>query len=154
LKRLAFGAALAALLLNLATEHWLMAMPSGVVLVPGLADFYQAWNRGVSFSLLTQDNETGRYLLIAVLAAISLGVSVMAWRARHWMPALAYGLILGGALGNLIDRAIYGAVFDFLSLHLGTLPLFVCNLSDIFISAGACLLLLELAMSRQDGART
>lgn len=143
MKRLAFGAALAALALNLIVEHWLMAAPSGAVILPGLADFHHAWNRGVSFSLLTQDNDTGRYLLMALLAAISAGVAALAWRATHALSALGYGLILGGALGNLLDRAIYGAVFDFLFLHLGAMPLFVCNFADIAISAGVVALLLE-----------
>jgi signal peptidase II len=148
LKRLAFGAALAALVLNLVLEHWLMAAPSGVGVVPGLADFHHAWNRGVSFSLLTQDSDTGRYLLMALLAAISVGVAVMAWRATHALSALGYGLILGGALGNLVDRAVYGAVFDFLYLHLGGMPLFVCNFADIAISAGVVALLAESLLVR------
>ena len=144
MKRLAFGVAAAALLLNLILEHWLMAAPSGAVLVPGLAEFHHAWNRGVSFGLLTQDSETGRWLLMALLAAISTFVSVMAWRTTHRLPALGYGLILGGALGNLLDRALYeGAVFDFLYLHIGATPLFVCNFSDIAISAGVVALLAE-----------
>jgi len=149
LKRLAFGAALAALLLNMALERWLMALPSGAVLIPGLADFHHAWNRGVSFSLLTQDSNTGRYLLMALLAVVSLGVAVMAWRATSRLAALGYGVILGGALGNLADRLLYqGAVFDFLYLHLGTMPLFVCNFADIAISAGVVLLVADGFVTR------
>lgn len=125
-----------------------MAAASGVVIVPGLADFHQAWNRGVSFSLLTQDSNTGRYLLMALLAVISIGVAVMAWRATDRLSALGYGLILGGALGNLVDRAVYGAVFDFLYLHLGAMPLFVCNFADIAISAGVVALVLESVLSK------
>ena len=146
MKRLALGAALVALLLNILAEHWLMTMRSGIVLMPGLADVHQVWNRGVSFSLLSQDSATGRYLLIAFLVAISLGVAVMAWRTKHWIHALAFGLILGGAVGNLFDRAFYGAVFDFLFLHLGALPLFICNLADVFISAGTLLLVLDFLL--------
>jgi signal peptidase II len=149
LRRLAFGTALAALILNLVLEHWLMAAPSGAVLVPGLADFHHAWNRGVSFGLLTQDSNTGRWLLMLLLAVISAFVSVMAWRTTHKLPALGYGLILGGALGNLLDRAVYdGAVFDFLYLHVGAMPLFVCNFSDIAISAGVLVLLAESVFAK------
>lgn len=144
MKRLAFAVALAALAFNLVLEHWLMAAPSGAVIVPGLADFHHAWNRGVSFSLLTQDSDTGRYLLMALLAVISAGVAFLAWRSTNRLSALGYGLILGGALGNLFDRALYeGAVFDFLYLHLGAIPLFVCNFADIAISAGVLVLVLE-----------
>ena len=116
----------------------------GRTLIAGFADFHPAWNNGVSFSLLAQTSDTGRYLLIAVLTVISIAVAVMAWRATNALAAAGFGLVLGGALGNLMDRLQYGgAVFDFLALHLGSLPLFVCNLADIWISAGVVLLLLD-----------
>ena len=149
MRRLAFGTALVALLLNVALEQWLMAAPSSAMIIPGLADFHPAWNRGVSFGLFAQDSETGRYVLMAVLALISAGMAVMAWRATDLLSALGYGLILGGALGNLLDRALYaGAVFDFLYLHLGAMGLFICNFADIAISLGAALLLLEWAIPK------
>ena len=118
------------------------------VIIPGLADFQPAWNHGVSFSLFTQNSETGRYILIAVLAVISAAVAVMAWKAAHRLSAIAYGLVLAGALGNLVDRVRFGAVFDFLFLHLGRTPLFVCNLPDIAISAGVLLLFAEALLER------
>lgn len=116
----------------------------GRVLIPGLADFQPAWNRGVSFSLFVQGSATGWHLLVALLAVISAIVAVLMWRATSMLAAMGFALILGGALGNLRDRVLYdGAVFDFLALHLGRVPLFVCNLPDIFISTGAVLLLLD-----------
>lgn len=143
MRRLAFAIALAGVLLNLLLEYWLMDATARMAIIPGVADFYPAWNRGVSFSLFTQDSETGRYMLMAVLGAISAGVAWMAWGATDGLSALGYGLILGGALGNLYDRAVHGAVFDFLYLHLGAMPLFICNFADILISAGVLVLLLE-----------
>jgi signal peptidase II len=148
LKKLAYGTALAVFLVNLLLEYWLMDVPQRAVLVPGFLDFQPAWNRGVSFSLFTQDSETGRTMLMAVLALISAGVAAMAWRASDGLSALGYGLLLGGALGNLFDRAVYGAVFDFLYLHLGAMALFICNFADIAISLGVALLLLEWAIPR------
>jgi len=123
----------------------------GRVLIAGFADFHPAWNNGVSFSLLAQTSDTGRYLLIAVLAVISIAVAAMAWRATNALAAAGFGLVLGGALGNLMDRLQYGgAVFDFLSLHLSSLPLFVCNLADIWISAGVVLLLLDSLLKKPE----
>jgi signal peptidase II len=122
-------------------------------LVPGFADFDPAWNHGVSFSFFTQNTETGRYLLMAVLSVIVIGVLVLAWQAQTRLAALGFGLILGGALGNLLDRALYGGgVFDFLALHLGATPLFVCNLSDIAISAGAVLLVADTLLTKPRSA--
>ena len=63
---------------------------------------------------------------------------------------MGYGLIVGGAMGNLVGRAIHGAVFDYLFLHLGRMPLFVCNFPDIAISAGVLLLIAESLLTRQE----
>jgi len=124
-------------------------------LIPGLADFRPAWNRGVSFSLFTQSSETGRTLLMAALAVISAGVAFAAWRATSRLQAAAYGLILAGALGNLVDRVRFeGAVFDFLYLHLGRTPLFVCNLPDIAISLGVVLLFADGIFSKPIAERS
>ena len=62
---------------------------------------------------------------------------------------MGYGLIVGGALGNLVDRALHGAVFDYLFLHLGRIPLFVCNFPDIAISSGVILLIAESLLIKQ-----
>ena len=139
----AFGIAALAFAVNAVAERALMKITTGFTIIPGLADFRHAWNRGVSFSLFTQSDATGRLLLMGVLAVIIVAVGVMTWRAATTLSAIGFGLILGGALGNLADRWAYGAVFDFLSLHLGSVFLFVCNGADIAISAGVLLLLLD-----------
>jgi signal peptidase II len=118
----------------------------GRVLIPGLADFAPTFNRGVSFGLLAQNSPAGCRSLIALLVVIILVVAIMAWRASTWFAASGFGLILGGALANLLDRLLNGAacaVFDFLALHLGKIPLFVCNFPDIAISTGVILLLAD-----------
>ena len=126
-----------------------------LVLIPGVADFAPTFNRGVSFGLLAQNSPAGCHMLIALLVAITLGVAIMAWRATTLIASAAYGLILGGALGNLFDRLFNGpacAVFDFLALHLGKIPLFVCNFPDIAISAGVVLLLAETLFAKRTAA--
>ena len=147
---LAFCLAAITLAMNFIFQRVLMNIGAeGRPLIAGFADFRPAWNNGVSFSLFTQSSDTGRYLLIAVLTAISIAVAAMAWRATNVLVAAGFGLVLGGALGNLMDRLQYrGAVFDFLALHLGSLPLFVCNLADIWISAGVVLLFLDSLLKK------
>ena len=123
------------------------------VLIPGLADFSPIFNKGVSFGLFAPDSATGRHLLMMFLSVLSAAVAVFMWRATHRLAAMGFALVLAGALGNLSDRLQFnGAVFDFLALHLGRLPLFVCNLADIFISAGAALLLLDSLFPQGRGA--
>jgi signal peptidase II len=138
------------LLLDLLVEQMLVAVKDGVALIPGLLDFSRTWNRGVSFGLLWQNGDTGRYILIVVLAVVAVGVGILAWRATNSLAAMGYGLIVGGAMGNLVGRAIHGAVFDYLFLHLGRMPLFVCNFPDIAISAGVLLLIAESFLTRQE----
>jgi signal peptidase II len=119
---------------------------TGRVLIPGLADFAPTFNRGVSFGFLAQNSPAGCRALIALLVVIILAVAIMAWRAPTLFASAGFGLILGGALANLLDRLLNGAacaVFDFLALHLGKIPLFVCNFPDIAISAGVVLLLAD-----------
>lgn len=138
-----------ALFVGLLAENLLTAVKGRAVLIPGLLDYAQVWNRGVSFSLLWQNGDTGRYVLIAGLAMVAVGVGILAWRATNGLAAAGYGLIVGGALGNLVGRAMHGAVFDYLFLHLGRMPLFVCNLSDIAISMGVILLVAESLLIKQ-----
>ncbi len=143
-RALAFGVAAVAFGLNVTGERALMKVGAGFTIIPGLADFTPGFNHGVSFSLCTQSTNSGRLLLMGVLAVVSAFVAVMAWRATTSLTAAAFGLILGGALGNLADRWAYGGgVFDFLWLHLGRTSLFICNGADIAITAGVVLLLLD-----------
>jgi len=141
---LAFGIAISAAIANLFVVRFIWRSGvTGKVLIPGLPDFSPTLNRGVSFGLLTPDGPAGRNLLIALLVTISLFVAIMAWRASTRLSAIGFGLILGGALGNLFDRIFNGAVFDFLALHLGRVPLFICNIPDVVITAGVVLLFAE-----------
>jgi signal peptidase II len=110
--------------------------------MPGV-DLVMAWNRGVSYSLLTSDGATGRVLLIAATLAASVALSIWLWRSRTASTCLALGLLIGGALGNLVDRICYGAVVDFVFLHAGSFRWYVFNGADCAITAGVVLLLLE-----------
>ncbi len=122
----------------------------GGPLLPFL-DLALRYNRGVSFSLLSQDGALGA----AVLTSFSLGVAVVLaiwlWRTPSKLTAAGLGLIIGGALGNAADRAAYGAVVDFLDLHAFGRHFFVFNVADAAISAGVALLVVESIFA--DGRR-
>jgi len=150
----AFAIAIAAAVANFLLVQFLWASGvAGRVLIPGLADFSPTHNRGISFGLLTPDSATGYRWLIALLVLIILLVGGMAWRASTLWASVGFGLILGGALGNLFDRLLNGgSVFDFLALHLGKVPLFVCNFPDMLITAGMIVLLAE-SLAAKKGAR-
>lgn len=132
-----YGLAAGTFLLDQAVEGVLDAVPrQDRILVPGLADLHIAWNRGISFSFFSQSSEADRWLLSAFMAVLIAGLLTALWRTSRPLLGSGLALIAGGALGNLCDRLFHGAVFDFLFLHLGRLPLFVCNTADIAITLG------------------
>jgi len=107
--------------------------------IPPYLVFRMAWNRGVNFGLLTSNAEAMRWILIAVALAISVWVWVWVRRegARKWAQ-IAAGLLIGGALGNVVDRVAYGAVADFLNMSCcGIENPYAFNVADITIFLGA-----------------
>jgi signal peptidase II len=104
-------------------------------------------NRGISFSLFAGDSAAGRAILLAVTLAATL---LLAWwlvRSRSTLPAIGLGLIIGGALGNAVDRLAHGAVVDYLDLHAFGRHFFVFNLADAAINVGVALLIVDLLIT-------
>ncbi|MBK1634293.1 signal peptidase II [Rhodovulum adriaticum] len=106
---------------------------------PPYLNLRMAWNRGINFGLLPAEGDAGRWILIGVALAISAGVLVWMLRESHGIWArLSAGLLIGGALGNAVDRVIYGAVADFLNMSCcGIDNPYAFNVADIAIFAGA-----------------
>lgn len=112
-----------------------------IVLLP---IFNLTWveNHGVSMGFLTADSDTMRWGLVALTAAIGIGVAVWLWRETSRGDVAALGLVLGGALGNILDRVRFGYVVDFLDLHFGDFrPFLVFNVADAAITVGVVILL-------------
>jgi len=106
-------------------------------------------NYGVSMGMLTADSDTGRWLLVAMTAAISVGVLVWMWREDNRQDVFALGMVLGGALGNILDRVRFGHVVDFADLHFGEFrPFLVFNVADAAITIGVILLLIRAFLMR------
>ena len=94
------------------------------------------WNFGISYGLLQQDSDIGRWILLAVTGAALIFLGVWLWRAHSLISALSIGLVIGGAIGNGIDRIAYGAVFDFAHFHIHSFSWYIFNLADVWIVAG------------------
>ncbi|GGF52547.1 lipoprotein signal peptidase [Paracoccus acridae] len=107
--------------------------------LPPWLNLRMAWNQGVNFGLMASDTDVMRWVLIAVALAIVVWVWIWIWRADAGKLArIAAGLLIGGALGNVIDRLLYGAVADFLNMSLpGWQNPYSFNVADIAIFAGA-----------------
>ena len=114
----------------------------GVIHIISFFDLRYAENRGVSMSFLTADNDGERWALVALTAVITAGVAVWMWREKLRGDVLALSLVLGGALGNIVDRVRYGYVVDYADLHIGAFrPFYIFNLADACISIGVLILL-------------
>lgn len=101
-------------------------------------------NYGVSFGMLTATGDVQRWALVTVTAIIALGVFVWIRRETQRGDIFALALVLGGAVGNIIDRARLGFVVDFLDLHIGGFrPFLVFNIADAAISIGVAILLIR-----------
>ena len=119
-------------------------------------------NRGISLGLGQATSDTGRWLLVALTAAIALGVAWFIRREQQSADRMALALVLGGALGNIVDRVRLGFVVDFLDLHIRGIPSYMCpsydngvcrpflifNVADAAISIGVVILLLRAIFVR------
>jgi signal peptidase II len=118
-----------------------------------LLPFFQLnWvpNHGVSMGYLTANGETQRWLLVGLTAAISIFVLAWLWRETRRDDTIALGLVLGGALGNILDRVRLGYVVDYADLHFGVYrPFLVFNLGDAAITIGVLLLLVRALLMRE-----
>lgn len=128
----------------------LLLQRHGVITVLPFFDLRWVENRGVSMGFLTASSELGRWLLVALTAVISLVVVVWLWRERRREDAVALGLVLGGAIGNIVDRVRYGFVVDYADLHIGEWrPFLVFNVADAAITIGVLLLLVRALLTRE-----
>ncbi|MGE4527777.1 MAG: signal peptidase II [Rhodospirillaceae bacterium] len=123
----------------------LMQPPRAIEILP-VFNLVLAMNRGVSFSLFTSHADSAPYLLSGLAVAVCAGL--LWWLRRGDAPATAVGLVVGGALGNVIDRLRFGAVVDFLDVHWQTWHWPAFNVADSAISLGAVLLVFDALFSR------
>jgi signal peptidase II len=113
--------------------------------------FTYTQNIGISLGLLNATNPIGRWMLVALTGAIAVGVAIWIGREKNRVDQIALGMVLGGALGNILDRVRHGYVTDFLDLHFGDFrPFLVFNVGDAAISIGVVILLLRAFLTRKE----
>jgi len=118
------------------------AGPPRITLAPFL-DLVLVWNRGISYGLFKQDSDAGRWALVAFSLIAVLALAYWLAQIHTRLSAIGVGLVIGGALGNAIDRIRFGAVADFFSFHIGSFQWYVFNLADVAIVAGVAGLLYD-----------
>jgi signal peptidase II len=144
-------AALVVLVLDQASKLWLLFVfdlgRRGAVQVTPFFDLWLAWNVGISFGWFQSESWIAQAILTGVKAAAVIALAIwMAW-SRTMLATIALGMIIGGAIGNAIDRFAYGAVVDFALFHIEiagkTWNWYVFNLADVAIVAGVAALLYD-----------
>lgn len=149
---------------------WIVTGPLGVNYIGAeyyilpIFQFTYTQNNGISLGLLNATTQIGRWMLVAVTSAIAVGVAVWLTREKNRIDQVALGMVLGGALGNILDRARHGYVVDFADLNFRGAPHYVClnyengvcrpflifNVGDAAISIAVAILLLRAFLSRKD----
>ena len=160
LSRLGIAVILATLAIDQISKHWAeasLALGEAIDLLPMLM-LYRIHNPGIAFSFLAG---LGGLPLIAITVVV-MAVVLVFWRTAEdggrW-ATVGYALIIGGALGNLVDRVLHGHVIDFLLLHIGDRTLLVFNLADAALTIGPAILIVVYLLSGrkapadEDGAR-
>ena len=144
-------AAIATLVLDQASKLWLLYVfdiaHRGAVRVTPFFDLVLAWNVGISFGWFQGDSPAEQIALMVVKAVAVIVLAIWMVRSRTLLATLALGLIIGGAVGNAIDRFVYGAVVDFALFHIElggkTYNWYVFNLADVAIVVGVIALLYD-----------
>ena len=151
LTRFGLVVALVTAAIDQALKLWLLFVidlgQRGIVTLTPFLDLVLTWNTGISYGLFRQEGPLGQWALLALkLIAVAL-LWIWLSRATTRLTALSLGLIVGGAVGNAIDRFAYGAVADFVLFHVSTASFsfdwYVFNLADVAIVAGVIGLLYE-----------
>ena len=150
MRKASFGFAVAALVFFLEQiTKWIVLGPLdlrnvGLIELMPFFDLRYTENHGISLGLFQATSDAMRWVLVALTSAIALGVGW--WITREDKPGdqIALGMVLGGALGNILDRVRHGYVVDFADLHFGEFrPFFIFNVADAAISIGVVILLLR-----------
>ena len=150
--RLGLIVALASILFDQASKWWILVEvmdPPKVIPVTSLLNFVLTWNRGVSFGLFNNEGNFGAWFF-SILAIIIVGI-LLIWlrKAETKVQSISLGFIIGGAIGNVIDRVNHLAVLDFIDFHLGGSHWPAFNAADSFITLGAAVLIVDSLFSRQ-----
>ena len=121
------------------------------IMVTPFFNLVMVWNRGVSFGMLNTVGELAPWLLSGFSLGVVIGLLFWLRRSEHALMAIGLGLVIGGAIGNVVDRLRYGAVVDFLDFHLAGYHWPAFNMADAGICVGAGLILVDglLAPRRQ-----
>ena len=151
---LGLGVALVVAIADQLTKLWVLdffaSRPMPIVEVAPFFNLVLTGNRGMSFGLFNDNTAANALIFTGLAAVIVVGLLVWLWQSRTLTLRIGLGLIIGGAIGNVVDRLLRGAVVDFLDFHLGTWHWFAFNLADAAICVGVAVLLIDSLLGRRE----
>jgi signal peptidase II len=155
-RRIFLPVLLVTLALDQASKLWLyyvvdIAARQPIAVTP-FFNLILVWNYGVSYGMFQQTTEFGRWFLTVFKLVAAVALTIWAWRSHEKWLNLGLGLIAGGAIGNAIDRILYGAVLDFAHFFWGNFSWYVFNIADAAIVAGVGFLLYDSVVSGRPAA--
>lgn len=146
------GAAAVVLVLDQLSKWWVITRlmnPPRVIEITPFFNFVMWWNKGVTFGLFASAPGWGRWVMVVLALVIAVVLVIWLVKVNDKIPALGIGLVIGGAVGNVIDRTRFGAVADFLDFHVGALHWPAFNLADATITIGVGLMLIDAFIERR-----
>ena len=156
MRKASVGFAVAALVFFLEQiTKWIVLGPLDLrnTRVVEILPIFRLWyteNHGISLGLFQATSDAMRWVLVALTSAIAVGVAWWLTREEKTGDQVALGMVLGGALGNILDRVRHGYVVDFADLHFGEFrPFFIFNVADAAISIGVAILLLRAFLVKE-----
>ena len=154
---LGFAVALLVVVLDQASKAWILGFFSErsgepVAVLTSFFNLVLTGNRGMSFGLFNTNAAMNTAIFTVLAAVIVIALGVWLRRAHNPVIRVALGMIIGGAIGNVIDRLMRGAVVDFLDFHIGTWHWYAFNLADAAICLGVIALLLDGLLARPKAA--
>lgn len=147
---LGLAAAAAVIIFDQITKYWVLGFLGVSAYIP-FGDYFnivRAWNTGVSFSMLNDYGNMGAWLLSGLAVVIVIMLFFWLRKENSRVIQIALGMIMGGAVGNVIDRIRFGAVFDFLDVHIGDHHWPAFNAADSFICIGAAVIIAEAVVAK------
>lgn len=133
------------------TKYWIVFFimrPPQVIEIFPFFNLVMGWNYGVSFGMLNSATEISKWLLPSIIIIIIAGLLVWLLKADNLRQSIGLGFIIGGAIGNLIDRIRFGAVADFLDIHILDYHWPAFNIADAGITIGALLMILDTLLAK------
>ena len=143
---LGLSIAIFAFFIDQLSKWWILAFvmnPPKVISVTPFFNLVLAWNKGVSFGMFSDQGDSSVWILSAIAILITLVLVFWLIKAKTNITAIGLGTIIGGAIGNVIDRLTHGAVLDFLDFYVNNFHWPAFNAADSFITIGAITLIWE-----------